>query len=111
MSDLPPKDSGSVVVTPGTAPLRLVTYPPDVIVSTAAATADNAARLAADPRVADELRPMLERLAADSKRTAAGVAQLVEAAKNPTDRRLAIVSIVVAIVSFIGGVVVTIALR
>jgi hypothetical protein len=77
-------------------------------VSTAAAAAATAAQLATDPRVSDELRPLLESLAADAKRTADGVAQLVEDARDPTDRRLAVVGIVVAIASFIGGVIVTI---
>ena len=79
----PEKSPGeSVVAHAGVAQGSAFAFSAAAVISQAAGTAIMAAEIAADPRVPEDLRPVLLQIAADSRRTADSVHELVEQGRD-----------------------------
>jgi hypothetical protein len=82
--------------------------PDNVVLVSAEENIRTADRILRDHRLAPELRPDIKALAADMKRTADGIAELVNRGSDSTDRRIAVFGIVIGAVIGLAGIAVAI---
>ena len=67
--------------------------------------------LARDPRLPPDVQRNMHDLVADMKRTADAVTELVQIARSPIDRRIAVIGVAVAVIFGVAGVAIGIWIR